>query len=87
MQHVLAIASTLGFLALALLASLIAGLDALKRGQGAERSLCLGAVMFLGQLGLFIVGAAVGLPSVAAYATALALGVFGALEKQAPEEA
>jgi hypothetical protein len=79
---------TLLFVILALMAALVAGLGARRRGLDGEAALRHGAMLFLGQLGVFVAAAGLGLAPVRARAAALALGAFGTLlEPPATEEA
>jgi len=65
----------LAFLALALLASLVAGLAALKARWSGSLALNLGALVFLGQFGLMVVLVGCGAPPALAQGAALGLGI------------
>ncbi|MDN3564477.1 hypothetical protein ACFQY5_24420 [Paeniroseomonas aquatica] len=74
----------LAFLALAILAAVIAGLAAARALQPGQHALNLGAAVFLGQFLGFVALAALGLPSLLAQGTALGLGVVASMAKPGP---
>jgi hypothetical protein len=65
----------LAFLALALLASLVAGIAALRAHWSGALALNLAALVFLGQFGLMVVLVGFGAPPTVAQGAALGLGV------------
>ncbi len=76
---------TLTFLALALLAALVATISARRRGLDEEAALRFGALLFLGQFAVFLLGKALAMPSPLAHGMALALGGLGTLKQGGAE--
>jgi hypothetical protein len=86
MPHHAVLGPVLLFVLLLVLASVVGGLGAARRGLGRDQALGFGAVLFLAQLAIFVLLAGVGLPGTAAQGAALALGVLGALPQDGPAE-